>query len=199
MPAPSRLDVQRLRTVDALVVFWSVFCVVLGAWVGFELWQLGRLGSSLAEAGRGLDDAGRALQELRGIPLVGDAPGAIGDEVRAAAQDAVVRGQSAAQSTRRLAVLLGLVTALVPLVPVLWWYLPPRTARRLEVAEVRRMLAEQDPREVDGYLAERALRRLPYAQLRSATPSPWTDYADGRHRALADVELARLGISRPAG
>lgn len=199
MPSPSRLDAQRLPTADALVVFWSVFCLVLGGWVGYELWQLGRLGSSLAEAGRGLDAAGRALQELRGIPLVGEAPGAIGDEVRATAQDAVVRGQSAAQSTRRLAVLLGLVIAIVPLVPVLWWYLPPRLARSRETAQVRRMLAEQDPREVDGYLAERALRRLPYDRLRSATESPWTDYAEGRHRALADVELSRLGISRPGG
>lgn len=199
MPAPSRVDAERLRTLDGLVVFWTVFCLVVGSWVGYELWQLARLGTSLAEAGRGLDDAGRALQELRSIPVVGQAPGAIGDEVRATAQDAVVRGDAAAESTQRLAVLLGLVTALVPLVPVLWWYLPARLARGREVAQVRRMLAEQDPAEVDGYLADSALRRLPYERLRSASDSPWKDYAEGRHRALADVELSRLGISRRAG
>lgn len=199
MPAPSRVDADRLRTLDGLVVFWTVFCLVIGTWVGYELWQLARLGTSLAEAGRGLDDAGRALQELRDIPVVGQAPGAIGDEVRSTAQDAVVRGDAAAQSTRRLAVLLGLVTALVPLVPVLWWYLPARLARAREVAQVRRMLAEQDAREVDGYLADCAVRRLPYERLRTATDSPWRDYADGRHRGLADLELARLGISRRTG
>lgn len=199
MAALDALDAEQLRARDALVVFWSVFCLAVGAWVGYELWQLARLGTSLADAGRGLDQAGRALQELRDIPLVGDTPGAIGDEVRTAARDAVVRGTDAAGSTRRLAVLLGLVTALVPLVPVLWWYLPARRALSRDLAQVRRMLSDAEPREVDGYLAERALHRLPYERLRSATPQPWVDFAAGRHRGLADAELRRLGLPRPPG
>lgn len=188
-------DASRLRTVDAAVLFWCVFWLAVGAWVGHELWQLSRLGTSLADAGRGLDDAGRALQELRDIPLIGQAPGQIGDEVRTAAQDAVVRGQAAAGSTRRLAVLLGLTTTLVPLVPVLWLYLPRRRERGRDVARVRRLLGA-DPREADGYLAQRALRTHGYDELLTVSESPWRDYEQGRHRALADLELARLGLSR---
>lgn len=189
-PAPSRL-----RTLDGVVVFWCVFWLVVGGWVGYELWQLSRLGTSLAEAGRGLDDAGRALQELRGIPIIGSTPGSIGDEVRAAAQEATLRGMSAAGSTRRLAVLLGLTTALVPLIPVLWLYLPRRRAHERDVALVRLVL-DGDPAEADGYLASRALRTHRYDELQRVADQPWRDYHAGRHRALADLELARLGLQR---
>lgn len=194
MPAP---DPARLRTLDAAALFWCAFWLAVGGWVGYELWQLSRLGTSLAEAGRGLDDTGRALQELRGIPLIGGTPGSIGDDVRATAQEAIVRGQAAAGSTRQLAVLLGLTTTLVPLLPVLWLYVPRRVAHNRDVEQTRQLLAQGDPREADGYLAQRALHHHPYARLREVSEQPWADYAAGRHRALADLELARLGLRRP--
>ncbi len=185
----------QLRALDAAVVFWCVFWLVIGGWVGYELWQLSRLGTSLAETGRGLDDAGRALQELRDIPVIGSTPGAIGDEVRAAAQEASLRGRSAAASTRQLAVLLGLTTALVPLIPVLWLYLPRRRAHGRDVSLVRQVL-EGDPREADGYLASRALRTHRYDELQRVSAQPWLDFEAGRHRDLADLELSRLGLQR---
>lgn len=192
MPPPGP---SRLRVLDGAVVFWCFFWLVVGGWVGYEVWQLSRLGTSLAEAGRGLDDAGRALQELRGIPVIGSTPGAIGDEVRAAAQEASTRGQAAAGATRQLAVLLGLTTSLVPLIPVLWLYLPRRRAHERDVTLVRRLLGG-DPREADGYLAARALRSHSYDELQRVSATPWSDYQEGRHRRLADLELARLGLQR---
>lgn len=191
-----RVDVRDLRLLDALVVFWCTLCVVIGAWVGYEIFQLARLGTSLAESGQALDSSGRALQELRSLPFIGDTPGAIGDEVRRTGADVAVRGAQARDNIRRLGVLLGLAAVLVPLSPVLLLYVPFRLRRRSDRRDVRRMLTHGDQLDIDTYLASRALAAVPYKRLRRLTPAPWKDFEAGRHAALADAELRRLGLRR---
>ena len=184
-----------LRLLDTLALAWCTVWLVLGVWVGSELWQLAGLGETLARSGSALDSSGRALQELRDIPLVGETPGRIGDQVRATAADVVTQGNEARGSARRLAVLLGLTVALLPLTPVLL-YLPLRVRAARDRREVRDLLSRLDEGEVDAHLARRALQAVPYPDLLRATGSPERDFAAGRHRPLADLELARLGLRR---
>lgn len=191
-----RADVRDLRLLDAIIVFWCTLCIVVGVWVGYEIWQLGRLGTSIVQSGQALDSSGRALQELRGLPLIGDTPGTIGDEVRRTGADVAASGGQARESIRRLGILLGLATVLVPLAPVLLLYLPFRVGRRSDLRGVRRMLGRGDQRDVETYLASRALAAIPYERLRRVTPAPWTDFEEGRHKDLADAELRRLGLRR---
>jgi len=190
-----RADPSQLRLVDGLLLFWCTVWIVVGIWVGHEIWQLSRLGGTLAQSGQALDDSGRALQELRDVPIIGDAPGAIGDEVRRTAADVVSRGREAQASTRQLAVLLGLTTALLPTVPVLL-YLPLRLGAAADRRRVRELVGTLDEQELDTHLARRALQELPYERLLRVSPAPERDFEAGRRRALADAELARLGLRR---
>lgn len=102
-----------------LVGTWVVLWLVVGAWTGYELWQLAELGGTVADSGRALDAAGSGLQSLGGIPLVGEETEQLGEQVRRNAEDIVVAARDAQSGGRRLAVLLGLAVALVPSVPVL--------------------------------------------------------------------------------
>lgn len=116
MSAPAR---RRSDVAAGLVATWCAFCLVLGLWTGYELWQLAELGTTVADSGRALDSAGSALQSLGSVPVVGDPTAELGDEVRSNAADIVVGAGEAEASMRRLAVLIGLVVALGPSLPVL--------------------------------------------------------------------------------
>jgi len=64
---------------------------------------------------------------------------------------------------------------------------------------LRRLLAGSvDPMLVE-HLARAAVVRVPYAQLREVSRTPWEDLEAGRHRHLAAAELRRLGIAPPDG
>lgn len=186
-----------LRLLDAVALAWCTAWVVLGLWVGSEIWQLARLGDTLARSGSALDSSGRALQELRDIPIIGGTPGRIGDEVRRTAGEVVAQGREAQSGTQRLAALLGLTVAVLPLTPVLL-YLPLRLHARRDRSQVRDLVSRLDERELDAHLARRALQEVPYPRLLGVTPTPERDFAAGRHRALADAELTRLGLRRVA-
>ena len=189
------IDAARLRRWDAIALAWGTAWVVLGGWVGYEIWQLSALGDTLSRSGSALDGSGRALQELRDIPIIGGTPGRIGDEVRRTAADVITQGEASRASTRRLAVLLGLAVAVLPVLPALL-YLPVRLAARRDRRQVRDLVGRLDAVEVDAHLARRALQAVPYPRLLEVTATPERDFAAGRHRALADAELARLGLQR---
>ena len=101
----------------AAVAVWCALWLVVGAWTGYELWQLGELGGAVAESGRSLASAGQALEGLGGIPLVGGRTGEVGAEIQRSSADIVSRAEAAQGSLRQLAVLLGLTVSLVPTVP----------------------------------------------------------------------------------
>ena len=111
---------------DALAVFWVTLWLAVGGWVGYEVWQLSSLGTTLAQTGTSLDTSGRALLELQEVPVLGDTVGTIGDEMRQTAARVQGAGQEAREHTQRLAVLLGVAVALGPAAPVLVLHLPRR-------------------------------------------------------------------------
>lgn len=187
-----RASAETLRLADGLVAFWLVFWLVVAGWTAASVWQLGGLGTTLSTSGRALDDAGQALQAIGRVPVVGDRPETLGNEVRSTAAQVVVQGEQTRDSLRRLAVLLGVSIALVPTAPVLAFYLPQRWGRRREEQVVRRRLRARGRDDVlDHVLAARALAFLPVDRLLTIAPA-------GTRRTLADAELARLGVRRPA-
>lgn len=192
-------DDATVRVLDGLVAAWVVLWLVLGGWFCFSTWQLADLGDTVTTSGDAIESTGRALESLDAVPVLGDEPAALGVEVSATGADVAARGQEVKGRLRQTAVLLGIAIALMPTTPIVGLYVPLRQARRREVAAVRRVLADSgaDPA-LERYLADRALHTMPADSVRSlvgghgqeAPPSePWV-------RALADAELARLGLRR---
>lgn len=195
-----RTDAATLTMIDGLVIFWLVLWSVVGAWVGFSLWELSALGGTLVESGRTLDSVGQALQRAGDLPLIGAWPAELGDQVRATAAEIIARGEQSAAYGRQVSVLLAITVAVVPVLPVLVPYLPARVGRRRDVKAVARAL--QNPaqrRALEFYLAQRAVCLVPLRRLIPVTDDPWRDMAEGRLQTLADAELARLGLSGDAG
>ena len=102
-----------------LLGFWCALWLLVGVWVGYEVWQLSALAESVADSVRAMSAAGTALESLGGVPVVGETTGQLGQRVSANGGDIVESAGTAQVSIRRLSVLLGLTIALVPSVPVI--------------------------------------------------------------------------------
>lgn len=193
-------DESTVRRLDGLVLLWLVLWLVVGGWAGYTIWHVSELGDTVTTSGRAIGSTGDALEALGGVPVVGDRTAELGSEVIAAGEDIAVRGQEVQSQLRQLAILLGLAIMLIPAAPVLGLYLPLRASRRRDVAAVRGLLSTSaDVAVVDRYLAERAVRRLPFAAVQEVDKDPWRALAEGRTRPLADAELQRLGLQRRQG
>jgi hypothetical protein len=189
-------DSSTTRLLDGLVGFWLVLWLVLGGWTGYTIWQLSELGDTVSSSGQAIHSAGDALESLGGVPVVGQKPLELGQEVSATGIEINDRGQQVKGQLRQLSLLVGLAAALLPTTPVAGLYLPLRLARRREVQALRARLNRSGDESLDRYLAERAVRNLPQEQLDSLVGDPWRAIDAGRTRALADAELARLGLRR---
>ncbi len=188
-------DADSVRTWDGVVAFWVVFWLVVGALAAWQIWNLGALSTGVVDSGRALGTAGKALQDISGLPVIGERTGQLGQQVVTSGASIVAGGQEAATSTRVLAILLGVTIALGPLGPVLFVYLPGRLAWRAEVAQIVSLLGEPTRRDaVLAQLARRSLTNLTVAQVLAITSEPEADLAAGRHHRLAAAELRRLGL-----
>ncbi len=194
----STADESTIRVLDGLVIFWLVLWLFIGAWSAVTIWHVGDIGDTISNSGRALETAGTALTKVGSVPIIGDEAGELGNEVVTTAGDVASRGQEVKGQLRQLAVMLGLSIIVMPTTPVVGMYLPLRLARRREISGIRQALAQHggDAR-LDRYLAERALDHLPFTSVRSLSPDPWRDIAEGKATKLADAELERLGLRRP--
>jgi len=100
------------------VAVWVALWLVIGAWTAVEVWRLSELTATVAESGVALGEAGRGLESLQRVPLVGNDAAELGTRVRRNGADIVADADQARGSFRRLAVLLGVTIAFVPTIPV---------------------------------------------------------------------------------
>lgn len=197
-------DHRTLRLLDAAVLSWVVLWCALGVWTGVTLWQAADVGDTVASSGRSLVAVGEGLQSLSEVPLVGERPAEIGAEVTTTADEISVRGREVKGQLRQLGVVLGLSVVGIPVTPVAGLYLPLRLRRGREVARIRQHLADHaDDARFERYLADRARVSLPFDTVATLDPAPEGSSptpSAGRDpvRLLADAELARLGVRRPA-
>ena len=192
----SRADHRNVALMDGVAVFWVVLWLVIAGLTGYEVWSLTRLADSAEVSARAADSAGQALETLSEIPLVGEQPGELGSEVRAAAADVEGSASQTREDVRRLAVLLGVSIFLIPSSPVLGFYLPARLRRRREIKGLRRHLDGGRPdASLESYLAHQALANLTYSEVMAVTRDPAGDVRAGRYGGLARAELERLGLA----
>lgn len=188
-------DHQTNSLTDAAVAFWVVLWLTIGVLTGTQIWSLASVSEAVDASATATDKAGEALQQLSTIPLVPEAPGQLGDEVRVAAGEIATSADRIDRDVRKLAVLMGVSFALVPTTPVLFLYVPWRLRWRRTVESVREEIVRRGRSpELDAYLAHRAVTEVGYAELTSVSPDPVGDLLAGRHTALADEQLRRFGL-----
>jgi hypothetical protein len=187
-----------LRIADVAVVLWTATWIVVGLSVATQIRGLTQLSTTVVVGGRALKTTALGLDSLQSVPFIGSGIHDVAGRVDQAGDSAIASGRDSRDRTRSLAVLLGLAVGVVPTVPLLAVYTPLRLSRAREARAIRRALRTSagDPA-FEQYLARRAIDRLPYARLKAISDDPWKDIELGSYRALADAELARLGLERP--
>ena len=159
----------------------------------------------LAEPGRAVEDLGRsvagrmssAAEAAEGVPLVGDELAAPFGSLADAGGSVSGAGQSAQDAVDTLATVLAVVLVVLPVGWLLLRWLPWRLRYAREASAARRLLAGTPDLEI---LAARALATAPLprlAALPAGTGTAWRAGDPAAVRALAAVELGRLGLRLP--
>jgi hypothetical protein len=184
----------------------------LGADLGLLAWVVGwvlvartvhRAVLALAGPGRAVEDLGASVAGSMGsaaeaagdVPVVGDDLAAPFDALGAAGRSVGGAGQAAQDAVGTLAGVLAVVLVLLPVGWLLARWLPWRLAWAREAAAAARLgTADLD------VLAARALATAPLprlAALPAGTAAAWRAGDPAAARALAGLELARLGLPAP--
>jgi hypothetical protein len=196
------IPVRRANTAvrDVLTLLALVMLAFVGLWVYHAV-------DSLTILGRGVHDAGAAVQngfnsaadKVDGIPLAG---GPIADGLRSAGEDtgrpvadAGTRGE---HRIHHVAILLGLLTFLLPAAALLSRVVPERIEQVRKLSTAERVLDTHGEDERRRLVAMRAAFALPYETLLAYTRDPLGDLAAGRYQPLIEAiaEDAGLRVSR---
>ncbi|MCU1438464.1 MAG: hypothetical protein JWP66_1551 [Naasia sp.] len=191
----------RSRQIVADVVALTIVAIAaaLGIAVGGAVAGLGAFGRQVAEAGAGLrsamDDAAGVAE---GVPIVGSALAGPFRDAGGVGSALVASGEEQQRMATALAVAVGLLVALGPLLVVLLLWLPRRLRFARRATATRRLGATASGREL---LALRALVQAPPKVIAGIAGDPvasWRAGDPGTVGALADLELRRAGV-RPGG
>lgn len=198
MPSvPAFLSARAMRRLDVALVIWAAFWIGVAAYTAYEVAALRTLSRTVVRAGVATESTGHALGAVGHLPFVGGRISQLAAQAVAAGASARASGAATAATIDHLAILLGIVIALIPTVPLLTLYVPLRLGWRRERRAIRLAVArwEGEPG-LETFLAQRALVQLPFEELRDLG----YDGTEGSppNSELAAAELRRLGLDHPA-
>ncbi len=185
-------------TRDLLLVLW----VAAWVWVGDTVHdgtmalaapgrQVDRSATAMAD---GLTEAGETLGD---IPLVGGGVATPFEKAASASSSLAGAGRDSVEAVERLALVLGVTMALIPILVVLAFYLPGRIRFVREATAGARFV---DATEDLDLFALRALAHQPMYVLARIDDDPagaWRRREPGVVRALAELELRDSGLRLP--
>jgi hypothetical protein len=188
----------RQLSADVGMVAWLVLWVLVARAVHAAV-------LALAEPGRAVEDLGRSVAGsmssaagvAEDVPLVGDELAEPFDTLADAGGSVSGAGQAAQDAVATLATVLTVVLVVLPIGWLLLRWLPWRLRWAREAGAARRLLAGTPDLEL---LATRALATAPLpalAALPAGTGAAWHAGDPAAVRALAAVELRRLGLRLP--
>jgi hypothetical protein len=185
-------------TGDLLLLVWVVGWAWFGRAVHDAVVALGVVGEQVE--GGASDLSGRladAGDRAASVPLVGDELRTPFDQAAGAASSIAAAGRTQQEVVGQLGLLLGLATALVPILVVVLLWVPRRVAFARRAGAARRHL--DSAADLDLF-ALRAMARQPMHRLASVSDDPVGEWRRGdpdRLRALADLELREMGLRVP--
>ena len=177
---------------DLAVLVWTA------AWVAAGV-ALYRLVEKLAVPGERVEQAGSSFagdiaeiqQKVGRLPVVG---GELQDpfgRLAGVGRTLAAAGVTQQEVVHQLALWLGVVVAVVPIVALLLVWLPSRVSWAREAGAASRLRMDGADLEL---FAIRAVANRPLRDLHRVTPDPAGDLRAGEYQALADLELRALGL-----
>ncbi|MCX6371622.1 MAG: hypothetical protein NTX16_00835 [Actinobacteria bacterium] len=192
------LSARSVHWIDIGVIVWVIVWVALGVLIWHDIRAQTQLSGDVIKVGTAVKDTGQALSAVGGLPLVGGSIGDFAATIEKLGSEVEASGQASQAGIERIAVIAGLGVGILPAAMILFLYLPVRVRWRRYVGAVADALPGSGGDPVfEQYLARRAADVLPWDRLRALSDDPWRAIASGDYRALADAELARLGLRRP--
>lgn len=186
----------RQLLLDAAVAVWVVVWVALGVLVHATISALAR--PALSVAGGAVDGADRLRDggdDLASVPLVGDEIGAPLRGAAGALEQVAAASQQTADLVATLALVVGVLLPLGPVLLALALWLPVRLRFARRAGAARQLLAGgADPQ----LFALRALTTQPLPRLMRVSGDPVGDWRRGDPAvtlALAQLELDGLGVA----
>jgi hypothetical protein len=183
---------------DLLLLVWVLAWAWFGRAVHDAVVALGVVGEQVESGGSDLSgrlaDAG---QRAASVPLVGDELRTPFDRAAGAAASIAEAGRTQQEVVAQLGLLLGLATALVPILVVVLLWVPRRVAFARRAGAARRHLDSAADLEL---FALRAMARQPMHRLAQVSQDPVGEWRRGdpaQVRALADLELREMGLRVP--
>jgi hypothetical protein len=123
------LDARQRRFLDLILASWAAIWILAGVFVWHEVRGLRPLASTVAVAGRSLDDTAAAIRGFSSVPLVGGSLGRVADDASATAASARASARAGRDSVDRLAWILGVAVPAVAILPLALAYALLRTRR----------------------------------------------------------------------
>ena len=197
----ARSPVLRARQLlaDAGLLLWLVLWVVIARTVHAAVLVLAEPGRAVEDLGDSVADSmGSAAEAARDLPVIGEDLAAPFAALEDAGGSVGGAGQAAQDAVGTLATVLAVVLVVLPVGWLLLRWLPWRLGWLREAGAAERMLAGTPELEL---LAARAVATAPLPALAALPPGTGAAWRAGRPeatRALAALELRRLGLVLPA-
>jgi len=190
---------SRQVAADLGMLVWLIGWVLVARAVHSAVLALAAPGRAVENLGTSVaGDMRSAAKAAQGVPIVGDELSGPFDALADAGGSVTGAGQAAQDAVGTLAAVLAVVLVVLPVAWLLLRWLPWRLRYVREAGAARRMLAGTPDLHV---FAARALATAPLprlAALPAGTGAAWQAGDAAAVRALAGLELDRLGLRLPA-
>jgi len=186
---------------DVLAILWTLLWAFIG-WLVYEtVLSLQVISDGIGSTGRTFNDWAAAFKKAvpSGIPFVTDALQGLADGVRKYSGDPLIAaGHQVHDAIFQVAVVLGIFTALPPILFVLLvygiWRWRDMREMGAALAFVRIAAVTGRAEQARAVLAYRAVSTLTFRQLMSASSDPVGDLAEHRYERLSSAMLRRAGL-----
>ena len=184
---------KRQMILDGLVLVWAYVWIKIGMAMHDLIAKLSGPGRTIERAGSGLSSHLSSLSDrVGGVPVVGDNLREPFDSAAGAGRELQAAGVAHQEIVMSIALWLGILLALIPILYMLLRYMPERVRWIREASAATRLRVDAD----DLHLfALRAITTKPLYELRRACNDPARCLVEGDYEPLAAVELASLGLT----
>ena len=197
-------DTPGRRTVQIVIDLMFVAWLVMWVWIGLVVHD-GTM--ALAAPGRQTDESASAMAgqlrdaggRLDDVPLIGDEVATPFDKAADASDGLAAAGRSSVEAVEKLALVLGLSIALIPILVVMAFYVPGRLRFIREATAGLKFIDSADDLDL---FALRALTNQPMRVLAKVSGDPagdWRRRDPAVVRRLAELELKDVGLKPRRG